>query len=95
MHKLPGLNQMQLGEVSLDLSPGSGFATARRRIAYERMLLDVLRDNPALFVRRDEIEASWRWIDGILEGWRTSGMAVSPYAAGSWGPAASAALAER
>jgi len=86
MHKKPGLNQMQLGEVSLDLSPGSGFATARRRIAYERMLLDVLRDNPALFVRRDEIEASWRWIDGILEGWRTAGMPVTPYAAGSWGP---------
>jgi len=95
MHKLPGLNQMQLGEVSLDLSPGSGFATARRRIAYERMLLDVLRDNPALFVRRDEIEASWRWIDGILDGWRTSGMAVSPYAAGTTGPAAAAELVQR
>jgi glucose-6-phosphate 1-dehydrogenase len=95
MHKKPGLNQMQLGEVSLDLSPGGSFATARRRIAYERMLLDVLRDNPALFVRRDEIEASWRWIDGILEGWRTAGMAVSPYAAGSGGPAGAAALIER
>ncbi|APV50958.1 glucose-6-phosphate dehydrogenase [Betaproteobacteria bacterium GR16-43] len=95
MHKKPGLNQMQLGEVALNLSPGGAFGTDRRRIAYERMLLDVLRDNPALFVRRDEIEASWRWIDGIVEGWRVAGHAVRPYSAGSWGPSEAAALTER
>jgi glucose-6-phosphate 1-dehydrogenase len=95
MHKKPGLNEMRLGEVPLNLSPDNAFTAARRRIAYERMLLDVLRDNSALFVRRDEVDASWRWIDGIVEGWRSVGLAVKPYAAGSWGPTAAIALTER
>ena len=59
------------------------------------MLLDVLRDNSALFVRRDEVEAAWQWIDGIIEGWRSTGQAVEPYSAGSWGPAAAIALTGR
>ena len=95
MHKKPDLGAMRLGEVALNLSAGSAFGNARRRIAYERMLLDVLRDNPALFVRRDEIEASWRWIDGIADGWREAGLAVRRYAAGSWGPSEAAELATR
>ena len=95
MNKTPGLNEFQLGEVALNLSPTAGVAAPRRRIAYERMLLDVLRGNPALFVRRDEVEASWRWIDGIVDGWRSTALGVRPYAAGSWGPAAATDLIER
>ena len=95
MNKTPGLNEFQLGEVPLNLSPTASFAAPRRRIAYERMLLDVLRGNPALFVRRDEVEASWRWIDGIVEGWRSTAQAVRPYSAGSWGPSAATDLIER
>jgi hypothetical protein len=56
MHKQPGLNEMKLGQVPLNLSLDGEFTKSRRRIAYERMLLDVLRDNSALFVRRDEVE---------------------------------------
>ena len=95
MHKRPGVNQTQLGEVGLNLSVGEAFGQGRRRIAYERMLLDVLRDNSALFVRRDEVEASWKWIDGIIEGWRATGHQCKPYSAGSWGPTAAIALTER
>ena len=95
MHKKPGVNETRLGEVGLNLSVGEAFGQARRRIAYERMLLDVLRGNSALFVRRDEVEASWKWIDGIIDGWRTTGHQSKPYSAGSWGPTAAIALTER
>jgi glucose-6-phosphate 1-dehydrogenase len=95
MHKKPGLNDVQLGQVGLNLSLGDGFKQSRRRIAYERMILDVLRNNSALFVRRDEIEAAWQWIDGIIAGWRSTGMHPKPYAAGSWGPTGAIALPER
>lgn len=95
MHKQPGLNEVKLGEVPLNLSLGDSFGDTRRRIAYERMLLDVLRNNSALFVRRDEVEAAWNWIDGIIDGWKTVGLKVKPYSAGSWGPSAAIALTER
>jgi glucose-6-phosphate 1-dehydrogenase len=95
MHKKPGLNEVQLGQVGLNLSIGDAFPQGRRRIAYERMLLDVLRGNSALFVRRDEVEAAWKWIDGIIEGWRSTGHKPKPYSAGSWGPSAAIGLPER
>jgi glucose-6-phosphate 1-dehydrogenase len=95
MHKKPGMNDVTLAEVPLNLSVSDAFAQTRRRIAYERMLLDVLRNNSALFVRRDEIEASWKWIDGIIDGWRTTNQKVKPYSAGSAGPTAAIALTER
>ena len=95
MHKQPGLNEVKLGQVPLNLSLSGDFVNSRRRIAYERMLLDVLHDNSALFVRRDEVEAAWQWIDGIIESWRSTGQAVEPYGAGSWGPAGAVALTGR
>ncbi|MDX2218797.1 MAG: glucose-6-phosphate dehydrogenase [Burkholderiales bacterium] len=95
MHKKPGMNEVKLAEVPLNLSVGEAFESTRRRIAYERMLLDVLRDNSALFLRRDEIEAAWQWVDGIIAGWKEAGMGPKPYAAGTWGPSAAIALTER
>ncbi len=95
MQKRPGLNAMNLGKVGLNLSLDEGFQPGRRRIAYERMLFDVLRGNSSLFVRRDEVDAAWRWIDGIVDGWRTAGQEPRPYAAGSWGPSAAIGLPER
>jgi glucose-6-phosphate 1-dehydrogenase len=95
MHKKPGMNEVTLAQVPLNLSVGDAFGQTRRRIAYERMLLDVLKDNSALFVRRDEVEAAWQWIDGIIDGWRTTGQTVKPYTAGSWGPSAAIAMTER
>ncbi len=95
MHKKPGMNEVKLAQVPLNLSLGDAFGQTRRRIAYERMLLDVLKNNSALFVRRDEVEAAWQWIDGIIDGWKTTGQKVKPYTAGSWGPSAAIAMTER
>lgn len=97
MSKVPGLTQegMNLRPVSLDLSLTEAFADHRRRIAYERLLLDLLHGDATLFVRRDEVVAAWDWIDGIRRGWRDAGMRPRPYPAGSWGPAAAIALTER
>jgi glucose-6-phosphate 1-dehydrogenase len=95
MHKKPGMNEVKLAQVPLNLSLGDAFGETRRRIAYERMLLDVLKNNSALFVRRDEVEAAWQWIDGIIDGWKTTGQKVKQYTAGSWGPSAAIAMTER
>ncbi len=63
--------------------------------AYERLLMEVLRGNPALFMRRDEIEAAWAWVDRVLDGWRIAEQPLETYAAGSSGPTLSKALLER
>jgi glucose-6-phosphate 1-dehydrogenase len=99
MNKAPGISKggMRLQSLPLSLSllrtyEGPG---ARRRVAYERLLLDVIHGNSTLFVRRDEVEEAWRWIDGVAEAWAEAGMAPKPYAAGSWGPSGAFALIER
>ncbi|WP_066653587.1 MULTISPECIES: glucose-6-phosphate dehydrogenase [Sphingomonas] len=97
MAKEPGLDRegVRLREVPLDLSLDTEFAGTRRRIAYERLLLDLIDGDPTLFVRRDEVEAQWTWIDQIRRGWEANGMKPKPYTAGSWGPSAAIALTER
>jgi glucose-6-phosphate 1-dehydrogenase len=97
MAKQPGLDRegVRLREVPLNLSLDTEFAGTRRRIAYERLLLDLIEGDPTLFVRRDEVEAQWRWIDAIRAGWAANDVAPRPYASGSWGPSASIALTER
>jgi glucose-6-phosphate 1-dehydrogenase len=97
MAKEPGLDRdgIHLKEVPLNLSLEHEFAGSRRRIAYERLFLDLIEGDPTLFVRRDEVEAQWAWIDAIREGWKTNGVKPKPYASGSWGPSASVALTER
>ena len=57
--------------------------------------MEVLRGNPALFMRRDEIETAWRWIDGIIAGWTDTRHKVERYVSGSWGPTASSMLLDR
>ncbi|WBX86380.1 glucose-6-phosphate dehydrogenase [Sphingosinicella microcystinivorans] len=97
MAKQPGLDRegVRLREVPLDIGMANAFADTRRRIAYERLLLDLIEGDPTLFVRRDEVEAQWAWIDTIRDGWRAAGMRAKPYGAGTWGPAAAIALTER
>ena len=68
MAKEPGPGGFDLRPVSLDLSFAETFGI-RYPDAYERLLMEVLRGNPALFMRRDEVEAAWDWIDGIIDGW--------------------------
>jgi len=95
MNKVPGPGGLRLREVPLDMSFADAFGVQRQPDAYERLLMDVVRGNPTLFMRRDEVEAAWRWIDPILAAWAASNDAPKPYTAGSWGPSASVALIER
>ncbi len=97
MNETPSLEGVQLRSVALNLSLTDAFKNEapRRRIAYERLLLEAIRDNQTLFVRRDEIEAAWSWIDGIIDGWRRFDVKPAPYVAGTWGPAGAYALTER
>lgn len=96
MSKRPGLERdVHLEEVTLDVSLTAAFAGQRRRIAYERLILDLLAGDQTLFVRRDEVEAQWTWIDSIIEGWQQAAMKPAPYASGNWGPSSAIALIER
>ncbi len=96
MSKRPGLErETHLEEVTLDVSLTAAFAGQRRRIAYERLILDLLAGDQTLFVRRDEVEAQWTWIDSIIDGWKEAGVKPSPYASGNWGPSSAIALIER
>lgn len=91
--KRPG-DEMVLNPVSLDLDFAEG-THPRRLEAYERLLMDVMRGNLTLFVRRDEQEAAWKWVEPIMSSWNESGDPPKPYTAGTWGPAASTALLGR
>jgi glucose-6-phosphate 1-dehydrogenase len=97
MSKQPGLDRagLQLSPVTLDLDMQEEFAGQRRRLAYERLYLDAIEGNGTLFVRRDETEAAWRWIDAVREGWAHTGMTPRPYSAGSAGPGRAVTLVER
>jgi len=94
MAKEPGPGGFNLKPVGLDLSFAETFGIGYPD-AYERLLMEVLRGNPALFMRRDEVEAAWHWIDGIIEGWTATEQKVESYVAGSWGPTASSLLLDR
>jgi glucose-6-phosphate 1-dehydrogenase len=97
MAKTPGLGRdgVKLREIPLDLGLANAFSEYRRRIAYERLLLDLIEGDPTLFVRRDEVEAQWAWVDAIRTGLSEAGITPRPYPAGTWGPSAAIALAER
>lgn len=97
MTKVPGLDRegIRLRQVPLNIAMQDAFVGLHRRIAYERLLLDLIEGDQTLFVRRDEVEAQWHWIDAIRAGWGEEGLAPKPYTAGSWGPSAAIALAER
>jgi glucose-6-phosphate 1-dehydrogenase len=83
----PEWGALQLQPLPLDLSMEPPL---RRRIAYERLLLDALNGNSTLFVRSDEVEAAWSWIDSIESAWREADAPILPYMAGTWGPATAA-----
>jgi glucose-6-phosphate 1-dehydrogenase len=96
MNKIPGIaSQMQIHENKLDLSFSQAYDNQRVVDAYERLLLEVIKGDQSLFVRRDEVEAAWQWADSIIEAWQASNEAPKPYAAGSWGPVSSISLIAR
>ncbi|WP_153916221.1 glucose-6-phosphate dehydrogenase [Shewanella sp. TC10] len=93
MNKVPGLEEKQrIQTTKLDLSFTDTFKNERIADAYERLLLEAMIGNQALFVRRDEVEEAWTWVDGIMNSWENGGEKPKPYPAGTWGPVASVAL---
>ncbi|QTH64388.1 glucose-6-phosphate dehydrogenase [Psychrosphaera ytuae] len=93
MNKVPGLGEkMELQQTKLDLSFSDTFKNDRIADAYERLMLEAMLGNQSLFVRRDEVEAAWAWVDGILDAWDKSNESPKDYSAGSWGPVASIAM---
>ncbi|HJV01569.1 MAG TPA: glucose-6-phosphate dehydrogenase [Burkholderiaceae bacterium] len=93
MAKTPG-DGMRLKPVELELDFRESFKSPRMD-AYERLLLDVLRGQLTLFMRGDELEAAWEWVEPILNNWEQDDTMPIPYAAGTWGPAAASALIGR
>ena len=93
MAKEPG-SGMRLRPVNLNLDLESAFTT-RRAEAYERLLMDVIKGRLTHFMRRDELEAAWTWVEPIIDGWQNLNEKPKPYTAGTWGPAASSALMAR
>ena len=89
--KRPGM-QYQIHPVTLDFAFDQGFKQVALPEAYERLLLDVLRGDSTLFMRNDELDAAWRLVTPVLDGWGPSTAAPEPYAAGTWGPAAAERL---
>ncbi|GAB4214286.1 MAG: glucose-6-phosphate dehydrogenase [Rhodoferax sp.] len=83
-----------LAPVQLDLDFDQQFGQARVG-AYERLLLDVIGGRLNLFVRRDEQEQAWRWVEPILTHWQADALGPRAYAAGSWGPSAASAMIAR
>jgi len=83
-----------LSPVSLDLDFDKAFAENRVG-AYERLLLEAIAGRLNLFVRSDEQEQAWRWVEPVLDAWQRDETGPRPYAAGTWGPAAASALVAR
>lgn len=97
LHLLAAKGALQhdlLSPVFLDLDFDKAFPTERVG-AYERLLLDVIAGRLNLFVRSDEQEQAWRWVEPILEAWSLDTSGPRPYKAGSWGPPAASALVAR
>ena len=92
--KHPGPGGIRLHPASLDLTYADTFGE-RSPDAYERLLMDVMRGIPTLFMRRDEVEAAWSWVEPILARWQDTGMEPVRYHPGTPGPAAASQLITR
>src|SRR5699024_723634 len=94
MTKEPGPGGFRMRSLPLNLSFSEAFEVAYPD-AYERLIMEVLRGHPSLFMRRDEVEAGWQWVDGIRESWRLEQIETQEYMAGSWGPTDAFVLMDR
>ena len=96
MTKDPGPGGFRLRDIPLDMTFAEGRdSNWRMPDAYERLLMDVVRGNQTLFMRGDEVEAAWRWIDPIIAAWEASGLKPEGYDPGSRGPIASVEMMAR
>ncbi|MCG8459385.1 MAG: glucose-6-phosphate dehydrogenase [Holophagales bacterium] len=95
MIKKPG-SKLVLKRTHLNLNLADAYDEDQRApLAYERLLMDVIRGNATLFMHRQEVEEAWRWGEPILHGWEQLSDRPRIYSAGSWGPAESIALVVR
>ena len=95
--KEPGPGGMRLVDVPLDMSfaEALGPDSDTPPDAYERLVMDVIRGNQTLFMRGDEVEAAWAWVDPIIAGWQARGDVPKPYDSGSTGPGDAELLMKR
>ena len=91
MTKTPG-PAMDLRREFLNLNLAESVPGVRRLLAYERLLLDILRGVTTLFMHRQEVEEAWSWIDQIVNAWDENHVEPRYYDAGTWGPTESVAL---
>ncbi len=92
--KEPGPGGMRLKSLPLNLSYADNFAV-RYPDAYERLLMDIIRGNLSLFMRGDEVEAAWEWVDDLLEIWAKTDHPLETYPPGTDGPAQAAMMIDR
>ncbi len=92
--KEPGPGGLRIKSLPLNLAYADSFEL-RYPDAYERLLMDVVRGNLTLFMRREEVEQAWAWVDGLVQAWEETDSAPDPYQAGIEGPLASAMLLDR
>ncbi|HBW86177.1 MAG TPA: glucose-6-phosphate dehydrogenase [Crocinitomicaceae bacterium] len=85
MTKVPGPGGYRYKPVALKLDYSDSFKD-RFPEAYERLIIDVIRGNQTLFMRQDELQAAWTWIESVTESWKSVNQANILYEAGSWGP---------
>jgi glucose-6-phosphate 1-dehydrogenase len=85
---------MEVRQLDLNLNP-TVRGDKQSADAYERLLVDVIKGDQTLFLRQDELEEAWRWVEPILNGWEDSAAPPDQYPAGSWGPSAATLLLAR
>lgn len=96
LNKIPGIDgDIKIQKTKLDLSFSETFKKSRIFGGYEKLILEVLRGNPTLFLSREEIEQAWTWVDSIQNAWENSSDTPKTYPAGTWGPIASDSLLAR
>ena len=83
--------------VDMELHYENAFGASDLPDAYERLILDAINGDAALFIRSDEIESAWKIVDPIIDGWEQDPKAppMRSYARGSWGPDAAEELLDR
>ena len=92
LRKEPGLSEFTLEEAELNLTVTEARKKHGSYDAYARLMLEVLSGDQTLFVSAEEVEASWQWIDQIIEQWHTHNVKVKSYPAGTSGPEAAAVM---
>ncbi len=96
LNKVPGIGKgVRLQRTMLDLSFSEAFGEERIADAYERLILEIMNGNQALFIHREEVERSWIWIDSIQDAWKATNEECKGYSAGTWGPESSVEMLAR